>query len=284
MRQPSAAGRLWYQVAMTLLGWLIVAAIAFGGFVVLMYVAQRSLMYHPDTQRTSPAAAGFPRAEEVEVRTADGETLVAWHMAPQGDRPVVLYFHGNAGAVPYRVARFRPFAADGLGLIAINYRGYGGSTGSPSEAGLIADAEAAYAFAVERYPPERIVLWGELLGSGVAVALAARRKIGWLMLEAPFSSAADVGARDYWFLPVQQMMKDPFRSTERIGKVTAPLLVVHGARDTVVPIELGEKLFALANEPKRFVRFPEAGHHDLDDHGAITAFRTFLKEPLPRAP
>jgi hypothetical protein len=103
------------------------------------------------------------------------------------------------------------------------------------------------------------------------------------MLEAPFSSAADVGARDYWFLPVQRLMKDPFRSTERIGKVTAPLLVVHGARDTVVPIELGEKLFALANEPKRFVRIPEAGHHDLDDHGAIAAFRAFLREPLPRA-
>ena len=143
------------------------------------------------------------------------------------------------------------------GVVALSYRGYGGSTGSPSETGLIADAQAAYAFATARMPPERIVVWGELLGTGVAVALASTHRVGRLVLESPFTSAADVGARVYWYLPVQLLMKDPFRSDERIGKVTAPLLVLHGARDNVVPIALGERLFARANEPKRFVRFAE---------------------------
>jgi fermentation-respiration switch protein FrsA (DUF1100 family) len=168
-----------------------------------------------------------------------------------------------------------------MGLVALSYRGYGGSTGSPTEAGLIADAAAAYAFAAAHYPAERIVVWGESLGSGVAVALAATRKFGRLVLEAPFTSAADVGAGVYWFLPVRLLMKDPFHSDARIGKVTAPLLILHGARDNVVPIALGERLYALANEPKRFVRFADGGHEDLDQYGAQAALRPFLAETAP---
>ena len=169
----------------------------------------------------------------------------------------MLYFHGNAGSLRNRADRFRALAGDGYGLVALSYRGYGGSTGSPSEAGLIADAQAAYAFAAARVPAQRIVVFGESLGTGVAVALAATQRIGGLVLQAPFTSAVDVGARVYWFLPVRLLMKDPFRSDARIGKVTVPLLVLHGERDQVVPIALGERLFALANEPKRFVRFPD---------------------------
>jgi fermentation-respiration switch protein FrsA (DUF1100 family) len=264
---------------MGLLKWLLIAAAAFGGLVALMYVAQRSLMYFPERLRTSPAMAGLPAATEIALETADGETLVAWHMPPRDGRPVVLYFHGNAGALRYRVDRFQAFAADGLGLVALSYRGYGGSTGSPTEMGLIADAAAAYAYAAERYPAERIVVWGESLGSGVAVALAAMRPVGRVVLEAPFTSAADVAARVYWFLPVRPLMKDPFRSDLRIGKVAAPLLILHGERDRVVPFALGERLFGLANEPKRFARFAEASHSDLDAHGGLAAFRAFLDEP-----
>ena len=261
---------------MTLLKCLIAAAAAFGGFVALMYVAQRSLMYHPERLRTPPEAAGLFGAQEVVLDTADGEKVIVWHIPPQGNRPVVVYFQGNAGGLNLRADRFRALTADGTGLIALNYRGYGGSTGSPSEAGLIADAEAAYAFAISRYPAERIVPWGESLGSGVAVALASSHKVGRLMLEAPFTSAADVGARTYWFLPVRLLMKDPFRSDLRIAKVSAPLLIVHGTRDAVVPFALGERLFALANAPKRFVRIEGGGHSNLDGFGALDAVRAFL--------
>ena len=120
------------------------------------------------------------------------------------------------------------------------------------------DAEAAYAFAAARYPPERIALWGESLGSGVAVALAAEKPVGWVVLEAGFRSAADVGAGVYWYVPVRLLMKDQFRSDLRIGKVTAPVLMLHGDRDNIIPIALGERLYALINAPKRFVRFPAA--------------------------
>jgi fermentation-respiration switch protein FrsA (DUF1100 family) len=263
---------------MTPVRWLIVAAIAYGGLVALAYVAQRALMYFPERLRTAPAEAGLPSAEEVMLDTADGERVIAWHVPPRGDSPVVLYFHGNGGALRYRVARFQALTADGNGLVALSYRGYGGSSGSPSEAGLIADATAAYAFAAARYPAERIVLWGESLGSGVAVALAENHTVGRMVLEAPFSSAADVGARAFWFLPVRLLMKDRFHSDRRISRVTVPVLILHGARDAVVPIGLGERLFALANEPKRFVRFADGGHEDLDAFGAQEAFRAFWRE------
>ena len=136
-----------------------------------------------------------------------------------------------------------------------------------------------------RLPPraatERIVAFGESLGSGVAVALAATHRIGGLVLEAPFTSAADVGAAAYWFLPVRLLMKDPFYSDALIGKVNVPLLILHGARDGVVSIALGDRLFSLANEPKRFVRFAEGAHNDLDRHGARDAVRLFLAQIRP---
>jgi hypothetical protein len=264
---------------MALLKWtLIVCLLGYAGAVVLLYAVQRALMYFPETARTPPAAAGLPQAQEILLDTADGERLVAWHVPPRGEQPVVLYLHGNGGALWHRAGRFHALAADGIGLVAIDYRGYGGSTGRPTEAGLSTDAETAYDFAAARYPAARIAVWGESLGTGVAVGLAAERPIGRLVLEAPFTSAVDVAARRFSFVPVRWLMKDQFRSDLRIAAVAAPLLVLHGARDTVVPIEYGERLFGLAREPKRFVRFPDGEHEGLDQLGALATVKTFLGE------
>ena len=256
---------------------LLFGAAFYLGLVALMYVAQRSLMYFPETLRTSPADAGFPAAEELVLDTADGERVIAWHVAPRGDRPVVLYFHGNGASLRYRVDRFRALTQDGAGLVALSYRGYGGSSGRPSEDGLMADAMAAYAFAAARYPATRLVLWGESLGSGVAIALAAEKPVGRLVLEAPFLSAADVAASAYPFVPVRWLMKDQFRSDLHIRKVTAPVLVVHGEHDAVVPIESGERLYALITAPKRFLRISGTGHNDLGIRAVETA-KKFIDE------
>jgi fermentation-respiration switch protein FrsA (DUF1100 family) len=255
---------------------IILAILVYGGVLALMYVFQRSLMYFPDRIRTAPAAAGLPQAEEVTLTSADGERLIAWHVPPQGSKPVVIYFHGNGGALNLRADRFRWLTADGFGLLGLSYRGYGGSTGKPTEAGMLLDAAAAYGFAAARYPPGRIVVWGESLGTGVAVALAAERPVAGLILDAPFTSAADIGASAYPFIPVRWFIKDSFRSDQRIGRVKAPLLVLHGDMDGIVPVRFGERLFALANEPKQMVRFALGGHVNLDDHGAPDAVRAFL--------
>jgi uncharacterized protein len=261
---------------MTVLKWLIAAALVYACFVALLYVAQRGMMYFPDTTRAPPAAVGLPQAEEVILAAADGEKLIAWHVRPAEGRPIIVYFQGNGGGLQHRARRFRNLAADGFGLLALGYRGYAGSTGSPSEAGLLLDAAAAYEFAAARYGSDRIVLWGESLGSGVAVALAAERPVARVLLESPFTSAADIASASYPFVPVRLLMKDQFRSDERIVKVTVPVLVMHGTRDRVVPIAYGERLYGLIRAPKRFLPLPNAGHNDHDDYGAAEKVRPFL--------
>jgi fermentation-respiration switch protein FrsA (DUF1100 family) len=266
---------------MALLKWtLIVLLVGYAGAVALLYVMQRALMYFPDAERISPTEAGLPGAEDTLLDVADGERVVVWHLPPRDDRPVVLYLHGNGGSLVHRAGRFRALTADGTGLVAVDYRGFGGSSGRPTEAGLVIDAEAAFAFAAARYAAARITVWGESLGTGVAVALAAERPISRLVLEAPFTSTVDLAARQYPFVPVRWLMKDQFRSDLRIAAVTARLLVLHGARDRIVPIEYGERLFGLAREPKRFLRFSDGQHEDLDSFGALPAVKAFLSDPV----
>lgn len=261
------------------LKWLIITAVLiYGGLLALMYVFQRGLLYFPDTAHKLPAASDLPQATEVTFQSDDGEKLLGWYVPPREGKKLVLYFQGNAGGLNLRADRFNWLTADGTGLLALSYRGYGGSSGKPSEDGLIRDARAAYDFASARTTATRIVLFGESLGGGVAVALAAERKIAGLILDAPFTSAVDVGAAAYPFAPVRWLMKDTWRSDERIGRVAAPLLVLHGEQDRIVPIGFGERLFALASEPKRMARFPQGGHVNLDGFGAPKAIQEFLAD------
>jgi uncharacterized protein len=257
---------------------ILFAVIAYAGFVGLLYFGQRGLLYPADARRTTPEDAGFHQASEEFLEAADGVRVIAWHVPPKGDRPVVLYFHGNGGALRNRAGRFASLVADGTGLVALSYRGYGGSSGSPSEDGLINDGRAAYAFAAARYPARRLVAWGESLGSGIAVALAAEKEFAKLVLEASYSSTVDVAASIYPIVPVRLLMKDQFRSDERIAKVTEPVLVLHGDQDRVVPIQFGRRLYELIPSPKRFVLLPGAGHNGLDAHGALAQVKKFIAE------
>jgi uncharacterized protein len=270
---------------MNALKWIVLLSLGgYAAFVFALYFGQRTLLYLPRSTPVSPAAAGLPEAEEVMLTTSDDERVIAWHVPPRPGQPVVIYFHGNAEVVATQVARHRELIAGGAGLVALSYRGYMGSTGTPTEDGLLRDAEAAYQFAVSRYPWDRIVLWGHSLGSGVAVALAATRPAAKLILEAPFTSTADVAASMFPIVPVRWLMHDQFHSDRRIAAVKASILILHGDRDRVVPIKFGERLFALAPEPKRFVRYPGGGHDDLDTYGAGAEARRFIAEPNRTVP
>ena len=266
-----------YSDLMTALKSILVVALAgYLSLLAIMYVLQRSMMYFPDRTHTAPAAADFPQAKEVTLTAADGTQVLAWTVPPQPGKPVVVYFHGNGGSLRHRVPRFRSLVSDGTGLVALSYRGYGGSHGSPNEEGLIADARASYDFARTTYPDAKIVLWGESLGTGVATAVAAETNIAALILEAPFTSTLDIAQAHYPYIPVQWLMKDQFHSDERIGKVKAPILILHGDRDRVIPIAYGERLYAMAPEPKQMVRLAGGDHEDLDRFGASQAARDFL--------
>jgi fermentation-respiration switch protein FrsA (DUF1100 family) len=263
---------------MTVLKWIALAAmVGYLGGTAVLFFQQRSFIFPvPTTSRTAPAAAGLPGAEEQVLTTTDGEQVIVWHVPPRPGHAVVLFFHGNGDFLAGLVGRFREITRDGTGLVALSYRGYAGSTGRPSEQGLLLDADAAYGFALARYGAERIVAWGFSLGSGVAVALAANHPVSKLVLEAPFTSITDVAAAKLPFIPVGWLLRDQFRSDRRIATVQAPLLIMHGERDSIIPFMLGERLFALAREPKQFVRFPEGGHDDLAGQGAIETALIFI--------
>jgi fermentation-respiration switch protein FrsA (DUF1100 family) len=263
---------------MTVLKWLLIVIAA--GYVcglLALFFAQRAVLFPvPTGTRTEPQEAGFTEAEEHILTTADGEKVIVWHVPAKPGRPVVLYFHGNGDFLAGLFGRFRSIIADGTGVVALSYRGYAGSTGTPSEQGLLQDAAAAYAFTTARYRADDIVVWGFSLGTGVAVALAAEQRIGRLILEAPYTSISDVAASAFWFAPVRLFIRDPFRSDGQIARVRVPLLVMHGALDTTIPITFGERLFARANEPKRFVRLARGGHSDLENFGGIEIARNFI--------
>lgn len=267
---------------MQILIWTVaLAAVCYGAVLSLLYVKQRSLLFPiPVATRTSPEAAGFPQAEEHRLTTVDGESIIVWHVPANPSRPVIIYFSGNGDFLAGQVGRFQKLTADGNGLIAVSYRGYAGSSGAPSEPGLLQDATAAYAFARARYDSSQIVLWGFSLGSGVATALAAENPVRKLILEAPYTSTVDVAGSRFPYVPVRWLMSDQFRSDLRIKRVNVPLLIMHGDRDRVIPVRFGERLFALAREPKQFVRFPDGGHNDLDAHDATGTGLKFISKAM----
>lgn len=245
----------------------------------VVWLAQRRLIYVPDHTHTDPRRLGLSDVEEMRLFTTDGASLVVWRRKADPGRPTILYFHGNAGNLAGRADRIRRYAALGCGVYMMSYRSYSGSTGSPSEMANIADANRAWeALIGEGVAAGDIIIYGESLGSGVAVQLAAMRTAGGLVLDAPFTSMTDMGARSYPFLPVRLLISDRYDSLGSIDQVRSPLLVLHGARDPLVPLAMGEALHAAARAPKKIVVFPHGGHTDLDQYGAVEAVMTWWQD------
>ena len=241
--------------------FVVFAIVAYAAAALGMYVFQRKLQYHAENKGLTPESVGIIGASVETLTTADGEKIILWYAPARAGMPTILYFHGNAGEIGDRPLRFNYYHSGGFGVAYLSYRGFGGSSGSPSEAGLIADANAAYDWLIAKgVEPGRIALLGESLGSGVAVQLAAKREVGAVALEAPYTSTVEVAAKIYWWLPVHALMKDQFKSIDFIAAVVAPLLVVHGDQDELIPVEFGRRLFAAANQPKELEVVQGFGH------------------------
>lgn len=248
----------------------------------VLYWQQRRFLFPATRIAVTAAQAGLERFTDIVIETPDGERLQAWWTPPMPGRALILYFHGNGGSLWNRRERARLVTQDGRGLLMVSYRGYGASTGDPSEDGLRVDAAAAYAW-LARYAPARIVLYGESLGTGVAVRLAGDVPVGGLVLDAPYTSTADVAQTLFCYVPVSLLMRDQFRSIDRVGRVRVPILVMHGSRDGVIPIAQGRALYAAANEPKRFLELTDVDHVGVLEHGGLAALRTFLDEVEARS-
>lgn len=247
-------------IKLTLVTFGLLYAVALSG----MYAFQRDLQYFPTRRDPAPEALGLSGVARVALATPDGETLVLWTSPAQGDRPVILFLHGNAGEIADRADRLAFYQSRGYGTAFLSWRGYGGSTGRPSEAGLLTDAKAVYDhLRAQGVPPDRIVLVGESLGTGPAVITAAANPVVAVILEAPYSAAVDIARRAYPWAPVGLLMKDQYRSRDHIAAISAPLLILHGERDRVIPQGFGKRLFDLAQDPKTFLSLGPVGHDAL---------------------
>lgn len=268
-------------------GLLSVALVGYGALLAVMFVGQRSMLYFPT--RAAPALPANPAADirEVTTETADGLSLAHWYAPPpERGAPVVVVFHGNAGDRGDRLDKLARFAGARFGVLLAEYRGYGGNPGRPSEEGLIADGRSVLDWLEgQGIDPARAVLYGESLGTGVAVALAAERRVGAVVLEAPFTSIAALAQRHYWYTPARWLVLDRFDSLARIGDVGAPVLVLHGQRDRTTPADHGRRIYAAAPEPKDALFAEHAGHVDLFDHGAgklaVDFVRRHVAAPAP---
>ncbi|EIM30023.1 alpha/beta hydrolase [Microvirga lotononidis] len=242
----------------------------------VLFVNQRSLLYPAPDWRSTAAEAGLSGFQDLVLTTPDGERLVAWWKPPQPGKALILYFHGNGGSLWSGRLRAQALTASGRGLLTISYRGYSGSTGSPTEMGLHTDARTAYDWVRQSYEASRVVAYGESLGTGLAVRLGSEQPLAGLILDAPYTSTADVASLTYWYVPVSWLMLDQFRSLDIICQVKAPILILHGTDDRTVPFAFGERLFAAAPEPKRFIRIAGGTHSRNLEQGGMAAVEDFL--------
>ncbi len=263
------------------MGYLFGALALYAGFIAVLYTAQRSLLYHPDQTIPNPADYGAADMTAIRIPTEDGYSLLAWWRPPRADSPALVFFQGNAGHIGDRAGKVRDFLDAGLGVLLVSYRYNAGSGGKPSEEALLADGRAAMAFLkAEGVTGRRIVVYGESLGTGIAVAMAAAHEVGAVVLEAPFSSMADLAQHHYWYAPTRWLIRDRFDSMARIGAIGAPLLVVHGALDTLIPLRFGQMLYDAAREPKESQIIDRAHHNDLPDYGLADIVLRFIGRRL----
>lgn len=259
----------------------ILAAAIYLAAASFMAIYQRDFLYKPAPDWLDPATHGPPRAQAKEIKTPDGITLRGWWVAPQSDTaPIYLYFHGNARGLDRRAGRFQLMTQDGAGLLAMSYRGYGGSGGSPSEKALHADARLLYEELRAIFPARRIVLFGESLGSGIALHLAKDVESKAVILDSPYLSVLARGQAQYPWLPVSWLLRDTFRSDLWIALAKAPIFILHGRQDRLIPEGDSAALARLAAPNRVQRKLYETGHvvpYDRGPHVDVPAFLAGLE-------
>ncbi len=255
-------------------------------FVLIIFVifgcAQRSFLYFPSTEIIDISNHNDTGLKEVELTTSDGLVLKSWFKEPNTPKGfTILIFHGNAGHIGDRVEKFKRFIDAGYGLLFLEYRGYGGNPGKPTEKGLYRDANAALNFLSKQHIfSDKIILYGESLGCGIAAKLSSENTFAATILEAPYTSIADVAQRHYWFLPAKWLVLDRYEILEIINNIKSPLMVIHGEQDNVISIEFGKQVFDAAPEPKEALFIPNAGHNNLFDFYADKKILVYLDKQL----
>jgi fermentation-respiration switch protein FrsA (DUF1100 family) len=259
--------------------WLLFATLAYLTVCVVMMCLENRLLYRPHSFRDDwrPPASDLP-VQDVWLTSSDGTRIHAWWLPNAGAQDAVLFCHGNAGNLSHRQQLRTLWQESGHSVLIFDYPGFGRSEGEPSEAGCYAAADAAYNWLVRRVAPERVVLFGQSLGGGVATDLAVRQRHRALVLFKTFTSIPDVAQRQCVILPARWLVRNRFDNLTKIARCPGPVFIAHGANDHLIPFAQGERLFAAAPEPKRFFPMPGVGHHGGVTSELLAAVAAFLKE------
>lgn len=245
--------------------------------VLFLYFFQRSLLYHPSAGSPEPGSSGVPEMARVEIVTTDGLKLEAWYRKAEKGKQTILYLHGNAGHLGYRSFKIKDYLDAGLGVLLLGFRGYGNNPGNPTESNLYIDGKAALKFlSGKKIPLSKIVVYGESLGTGVAIEITRNLPVHSLILEAPFSSIAEIAAHHYFYLPTTLLLKDKYESIKKINEIVSPIYFVHGKQDRIIPWKFGKKLFEAAPDSKDLLLIPDAGHNNLYDFGVSRNIVEFI--------
>lgn len=241
-----------------------VLAAAWGGLALWLFVSQSNLVFYPEIDRkvaSTPASANL-QYEDLHLKTSDGIDLHGWYVPAPKPRGTVLFLHGNAGNISHRIDSIEMFHRLGYSTLIFDYRGYGNSSGKPTEQGTYRDAEAAWGYLTGQLqiPECRIVLFGESIGGAVAAWLAAGKKPGALVISSGFTSVPDLGQQLYPYFPIRLLARIRYDTRKSLLSVSAPVLIAHSPQDDIIPFEHGQALFAAANPPKQFLEL--AGGHN----------------------
>ena len=233
----------------------------------ILFIFQRKILFNVSGKPKKPSEYNLSSVKEIFINTEDGEDLLAWYSEPLNNKPIMLYLHGNSFDIGERAYRIKRYIGQGWGVLLLAWRGYSGNLGKPTEKNLYLDAEAALKWIKYKLKCDydKIIIYGESLGSGVAIELCTRYKFKSIILEAPFTSITDIAKKRYFIYPVKYLILDPFNNYSKIDKIKSPLLIISGKKDEIVPHLHSKKLFAKANQPKKNLFIDEAIHNNLYD-------------------
>lgn len=258
--------------------YMLITLYIYLGLMGILYMKQRSFMYFPGGQREDIATITENTPQTIPVTSDEGINFEAWYWPAEKGFPTIAFFHGNGQAYPYWVGKLMNYHAQGFGIYFTDYRGYGGVAGELSEENVFKDTRAHLTTLMESkdITAEDLIYYGESLGTGVAVQMATEFPPKAIVLESPYSATSEVAKSRYWMFPVDLLMKDQYRSIDKISELTMPKFFIHGGKDMVIPIRFGKALYDAAPEPKQWKEVENSGHNNLYDHGAQLHISQFL--------
>ena len=277
MKPSLIKNKIFKNFGVNFLQFILIIFVIYFLVLVFLYFYQRSLLYHPNENNYSGDKISVD-IEKVKIQTSDNIELLGWyHEKNLKDYKTLVYFHGNAGSLENRIHKLNHFQDMNINFLIIAWRGFNGNKGKPSERGLYVDGKSAIDWLIKKGVDEKnLILYGESLGTGVAIHLAQNKNYAGVILETPFTSMVDAAKNFYPYVPINLLLKDKFENFKKVKNINAPILVMHGEVDKIVPFSMGKKIYEIANNPK-YSYFTKYDDHMMEyDENLVLALKSFF--------